>query len=162
LHLDSAETILRGFQQIRDSVSHHAPEARFEGVIVQKMGMRGYELIVGIKRDPQFGPIVMVGLGGIYVEVFRDVAFRIAPLRERSAYQMLKETRVSALLRGVRGQPPSDIGAVAETLLRLSQLSLEQPLIEELDINPLLVYPRGNGVAVVDVRIAVRRHENTA
>ncbi|MCS7176805.1 MAG: acetate--CoA ligase family protein [Candidatus Kapabacteria bacterium] len=135
----------------------NAPQARFEGVIVQKMGARGHELILGIKRDPQFGPIIMVGLGGIYVEVFRDVAFRIAPLRERSAYLMIEETRVASLLQGIRGQPPADIDAVADCLLRLSQLSLEQSLVDELDINPLL-YPKGNGVAVVDVRIAVRRH----
>jgi len=162
LHLDSPEAVRRGFEQIQHAVAQHAPEADFQGVIVQKMGARGHELILGVKRDVHFGPIIMAGLGGIYVEVFRDVAFRIAPLRERSAYLMLEETRVSALLHGVRGQPAADIDAVAECLLRLSQLALEQPLVEELDINPLLVYPRGNGAVVVDVRIAVRQSEPAA
>jgi acetyltransferase len=158
LNLASPEEVRKGFHQIREAVSRHAPQARFDGVLVQKMSPRGHEVILGIKRDPQFGPILMVGLGGIYVEVFRDVAFRIAPLRERSAYQMLSETRLADLLRGVRGQPPADIDAVAECLLRLSQLAMEQPLIEELDINPLLVYPQGKGAAVVDVRIAISSH----
>ncbi len=157
LNLDSPEAVYRGFTDIYSAVSRFAPEARFQGVIVQKMGERGHELILGMKRDQQFGPIIMAGLGGIYVEVFRDVSFRIAPLRERSAYLMLEETRAGALLRGVRGQPPADIDAVADCLLRLSQLALEQEDLEELDINPLLVYPQGNGAAVVDVRIAVRQ-----
>ncbi|MEN3026123.1 MAG: acetate--CoA ligase family protein [Chlorobiota bacterium] len=157
LNVPSPEAVHAGFRHIQQAVMQNAPQARFEGIIVQKMGARGHELILGIKRDPQFGPIIMAGLGGIYVEVFRDVAFRIAPLRERSAHLMIEETRVASLLRGIRGQPPADIDAVADCLLRLSQLSLEQPLVDELDINPLLVYPKGNGVAVVDVRIAVRR-----
>lgn len=158
LNLDSPAAVCRGFEQIADAIARNAPGARFDGVIVQRMGGRGHELILGIKRDEQFGPLIMVGLGGIYVEVFRDVAFRIAPLRERSAQLMLEETRVAALLRGLRGQPPADVNAVVECLLRLSQLAVEQPMLDELDINPLLVYPAGNGVAVVDVRIAVRRH----
>lgn len=161
LHVDSPESARRAFDQIHKAILEHSPGARFDGVLVQKMGERGHELILGVKRDEQFGPIVMVGLGGIYVEIFRDVAFRIAPLRERSAHLMLEETRAAALLRGARGQPPADIDTVAEYLLRLSQLSLEQPEIEELDINPLLVYPRGNGAVVVDVRIAVRRNDKT-
>ncbi len=157
LNVDSPAAVRQGFERIAEAVARHAPGARFDGVIVQRMGGRGQELILGIKRNEQFGPIIMVGLGGIYVEVFRDVAFRIAPLRERSAHLMLEETRVATLLRGIRGQPPADVDAVVECLLRLSQLAVEQPSIDELDINPLLVYPEGNGVAVVDVRIAVRR-----
>jgi acetyl coenzyme A synthetase (ADP forming)-like protein len=162
LNVDSPSAVAAAFERIRSAIAERAPQARFHGVILQRMGQRGVELILGMKRDPQFGPILMAGLGGIYVEVFRDVAFRIAPLRERSAYQMLTSIRSAAVLQGARGQPPADLDAAAECILRLSQLAMEQPQIEELDINPLLVYPKGNGAAVVDVRIAVTAPDSSA
>jgi acetyl coenzyme A synthetase (ADP forming)-like protein len=162
LNVDSPSAVAAAFERIRSAIAERAPQARFHGVILQRMGQRGVELILGMKRDPQFGPILMAGLGGIYVEVFRDVAFRIAPLRERSAYQMLTSIRSAAMLQGARGQPPADLDAAAECILRLSQLAMEQPQIEELDINPLLVYPKGNGAAVVDVRIAVTAPDSSA
>ena len=123
------------------------------GVLVQKMLPKGKEIILGMTRDPKFGPLLMFGLGGIYTEALRDVSFRLAPLRENVAGEMIRSIRSYRLLEGVRGEKPSDVGAVAECLLRLSQLVTEHPRIKELDINPLIVYARGTGAMVADARI---------
>jgi len=114
----------------------------------------GREVILGGKRDPSFGPVVMFGLGGVYVEVFEDVAFRLAPLTREEAEEMVSEVRGSRLLRGVRGEPPADVEAVVEALLSLSRLLVECSKVVEVDINPLLVFERG--VAAVDARVVVR------
>jgi acetyltransferase len=113
----------------------------------------GKEVILGVTRDERFGPVLMFGLGGIYAETFRDVSFRLAPIRENVATEMIHEIRSIKLLEGVRGEPPSDLHAVADCLLRLSQFVTDHPQISELDINPLLVYPRGKGAMVADARI---------
>jgi acyl-CoA synthetase (NDP forming) len=126
------------------------------GVLIQKMLPRGKEVILGVKRDDRFGPVLMFGLGGIYTEVLRDVAFRLAPIRENVAEEMIHDIRSIKLLQGVRGEPPSDLPAVAECLLRLSQLVTDHPRIQELDINPLLVYARGKGAMVADARIILK------
>jgi len=123
------------------------------GVLIQKMMDRGKEVILGVTRDNRFGPVLMVGLGGIYTEILKDVSFRLAPIRENEADEMIREIRTIKLLQGARGEPPSDLGAVAECLLRLSQFVTDHPNIHELDINPLLVYPRGKGAVVADARI---------
>jgi len=157
LNLNSDSDVKQAFEKIINSVKQHLPEARIEGVIVQAMAKKGREVILGLKRDPQFGPILMFGLGGIYVEVLRDVTFRFAPVRELGAYRMVRDIRTYKLLEGVRGEPPADIDKIVECIERLSQLAIEQDLIEELDINPLIVYPQGEGAVVVDVRIMVRR-----
>jgi acetyltransferase len=119
------------------------------------MAQRGREVILGLTRDPQFGPVLVFGLGGIYVEVLKDVSFRLAPIREYSALRMVEDTKTSAILRGVRGEPPSDVDALVTCLLRLSQLAVECPEIAELDINPLFAYAQGHGAAVADVRIRI-------
>ena len=157
LNLNSDSDVRQAFDKIINSVKQHLPEARIEGVIVQAMAKKGREVILGLKRDPQFGPILMFGLGGIYVEILRDVTFRFAPVRELGAYRMVRDIRTYKLLEGVRGEPPADIDKIVECIERLSQLAIEQDLIEELDINPLIVYPQGEGAVVVDVRIMVRR-----
>jgi acetyltransferase len=157
LNLNSDSDVRQAFDKIINSVKQHLPEARIEGVIVQAMAKKGREVILGLKRDPQFGPILMFGLGGIYVEVLRDVTFRFAPVRELGAYRMVRDIRTYRLLEGVRGEPPADIDKIVECIERLSQLAIEQDLIEELDINPLIVYPQGEGAVVVDVRIMLRR-----
>jgi acetyltransferase len=157
LNLNSDSDVRQAFDKIINSVKQHLPEARIEGVIVQAMAKKGREVILGLKRDPQFGPILMFGLGGIYVEVLRDVTFRFAPVRELGAYRMVRDIRTYRLLEGVRGEPPADIDKIVECIERLSQLAIEQDLIEELDINPLIVYPQGEGAVVVDVRIMVKR-----
>lgn len=129
------------------------PEAQIWGVTVQEMVPGGKEVILGMSRDPQFGPLLAFGLGGIYVEVLKDVTFRVAPITAGEADAMMNEIRGAPLLRGVRGEPPSDLGAIRDALLRVSQLVSEFPELVELDVNPLVVHPKG-GVAI-DVRIVV-------
>jgi acetyltransferase len=131
------------------------PRADLRGVMVQETAPGGREVTLGSSRDPQFGPLVMFGLGGIYVEVLRDVSFRIAPFGRRHASRMIEEIRAAALLRGVRGEPPSDVAAIAECLLRVSQMVTDFPEIVELDINPLKVGEPGAGAVAVDARITI-------
>ena len=121
----------------------YLPEARILGCQVQQMVPAGLEILVGMNRDPQFGPLVTFGLGGIYVETLKDVSFRIAPFSYIEAGEMLAEIRAHALLDGVRGKPAADKEAIINTLLRIGQLVMDFPEITELDINPLMVYPRG-------------------
>ena len=135
-------------------MEEHTPDARITGVLVQQQLGGGREVIVGGKCDPSFGPVVMFGLGGVYVELFEDVAFRLAPLTREEAGEMISEVRGSRLLRGVRGDPPADVEAVVGSLLALSRLLVECPEVAEVDVNPLLVFERG--VAAVDARVVVR------
>ncbi len=123
------------------------------GVLVQKMLPRGKEVILGMSRDPRMGPLLMFGLGGIYTEALKDVAFRLAPIRENEALEMIMGIRSHKLLRGFRGEAPSDLEAIGDCLLRLSQLVSSHPRIRELDINPLLVYAAGQGCMVADARV---------
>jgi acetyltransferase len=125
--------------------------------MVQQMAPQGQEIILGAQRDAQFGPLLMAGMGGIHVEVFKDVAFRLAPLCEQDAHAMIMETAAGKLLQGVRGQPPSDISAAVAIIQRLGQLAADFPCISEMDINPLIVGSAGTGAWAVDVRIAVDR-----
>ena len=134
--------------------------AQIWGALVQEMVRGGKETILGMKRDAQFGALLMFGLGGIYVEVLRDVTFRIAPIRELGARHMIEDIKSIKLLKGYRGEPPSDIDAVAQALLRLSQLVIDFPEIEEMDINPLIVLPQGSGARVVDARILIADEQN--
>jgi len=155
LGIGNSETLQTEFAALLSRVEEHAPGARVQGVLVQRMLSGGREVILGGKRDPSFGPVVMFGLGGVYVEVFEDVAFRLAPLTREEAERMVSEVQGSRLLRGVRGEPPADVGAVVEALLALSRLLVECPEVVEVDVNPLLVFERG--VAAVDARVVVRR-----
>jgi acetyltransferase len=127
------------------------------GVLIQKMLDKGKEVILGVTRDPGLEPVLMFGLGGIYTETLKDVSFRMAPLRENEAEGMIHEIRSIKLLQGVRGEAPSDLAAVGECLLRLSQFVNDHPRIQELDINPLLVYPRGKGAMAADARIILSK-----
>jgi acetyltransferase len=155
LNLRTPDDAGRAYTEIIRAVRAHLPDADVKDVIVQAMAHRGREVILGLNRDPQFGPVVMFGLGGIYVEVLKDVTFRLAPIREFGVRRMVEETRTSAILKGVRGEPASDVEALVTCLQRLSQLAVEYPQIAELDINPLFVYPQGQGAAVADVRVRV-------
>jgi acetyltransferase len=134
-------------------VLQHKPEARIKGIQISKMILSGEEVILGIKRDPSFGPVIMFGLGGVYVEVFKDVSFRVAPIDEIIADSMIKQIRSYKILDGIRGKVPRDIAAIRECLMRLSQLALECPQIKELDINPLIVLEETKGCFVADARI---------
>jgi len=119
------------------------------------MAPRGQEVIVGARRDPQFGPVLMFGLGGTFVEVLKDVAFRLAPISRQDAREMVLETAAGRLLQGVRGAPPADLDAVVDVLCRIGQLVVDCDQIAELDVNPLIVGQAGQGAWAVDVRIAV-------
>jgi len=133
----------------------YAPTATLRGVLVQEMVRGGKEVILGVSRDPQFGPLIMFGFGGIYVEVLKDVAFRVAPIDRRHAQEMVHEIRAAALLGGVRGERPADTEAIVEALLRISQLAVEFPEIVEMDVNPLAALEPGRGVVAIDSRITI-------
>ncbi len=151
--LQSAAEVQAAFSEIVASVKKHQPEARIEGVAVQKMAPQGIEVIVGMSKDPQFGPVLMFGLGGILVEVLRDVAFRIVPLEPRDARQMVREIKGFPVLQGVRGQDPADVEALEKLLLQLSEFVEAHPEIEELDLNPVFAYK--DGCLAVDARIVI-------
>lgn len=136
-----------------DRVRSREPDATVWGVTVMKMLPKGNEVILGSTRDPRFGPLLMFGLGGIYTEALKDVAFGLAPLRVATAKHMIDSIRSVVLLKGFRGAPPSDVGAAAECLMRLSQLVSDFPEISELDVNPLILYPKGEGAMAADARI---------
>ncbi len=158
LNLQTDEEVREAFQRIMERAQAAVPEADLWGVYVQKFIAEpgGLEVILGMHREPHFGPLLMFGLGGVYVEVLKDVTFRIAPVRELGAYRMLREIRAKALLDGYRGQPPRDVKAIAECIMRLSQLAVEMEDIAELDINPLLVMESGRGARVLDARILLQ------
>jgi acyl-CoA synthetase (NDP forming) len=124
------------------------------GILVQKMISQGKEVILGAKRDPSFGPIVLFGLGGIYVEIFKEGSLRVAPIHRSEAEEMISESKAVNLLKGVRGERPSDIAALVENLLRLSQLMIDFPEIEGVDINPVKVLEKG--AIAVDARIVLK------
>jgi acetyltransferase len=156
LNLASASDVRDAFDLIVYRATRHMPDATIWGCQVQQMVKGGKEVIIGMNRDPQFGPLIMFGLGGVYVEALKDVTFRVAPIDRREAKEMLGEIRAYNLLRGVRGEKPSDLDAIADTLVRVSQLVTDFPDIVEMDINPLLVFPAGQGVLGLDMRLALK------
>jgi acyl-CoA synthetase (NDP forming) len=141
------------FNKIIDNVNQIMPDAKIEGVQVTKQIQNGQEIILGIKKDPSFGPVIMFGLGGIFVEIFRDISFRIAPVDKPAAYEMINEIKTSALLSGIRGRIPLDIESVADAIVKISSLAMDCPQIKELDINPLIVKEKGYGCFVADTKI---------
>jgi acetyltransferase len=136
-------------------VGQRLPEARIRGVYLEKMCDRGREVILGMTRDPQFGPMLMFGLGGIFVEVMKDVTFHLAPVTADEALEMLRNTKSYALLEGTRGEARVDVNGIANCLQRLSQLVTDFPQIEEMDINPLIVGEFGTIPMVADARITI-------
>ena len=154
--LADAKQVAEAFYEMTQRAKRVMPDAVIKGVLVQEMITGGKEVILGMSKDPQFGPLLMFGLGGIYVEALKDVSFRIAPITPREAKAMIGEIRANALLRGARGEKPTDIESIKDGLLRLSKLVMDFPNICELDINPLMVFPvdRGGSVAI-DVRINI-------
>jgi len=153
LGLESHEEVAEGYDEIIRSVQAAQPSAIIEGVSVQEMAAPGVEVIVGVTTDPQFGPVMMFGLGGIMVEVLGDVAFRLAPLGEGDARDMIDEIQGRQVLDGVRGQPPVDVGAVETMLDRVSQFAAGHPEVAELDLNPVIASPEG--AIAVDARIVL-------
>jgi acetyltransferase len=155
INLANAEQVRDAFDLMMLRIQKRAPNAHLRGVYVEKMGQRGREVILGMTRDPQFGPMLMFGLGGIFVEVMKDVTFHLAPITAEEAMQMLKGTRSYALLQGARGQAPVDLDAIAGALQRISQLVTDYPQVTELDINPFIVGPVGVQAYVADARMTL-------
>ncbi|MGD9532168.1 MAG: acetate--CoA ligase family protein [Candidatus Nitrosocosmicus sp.] len=155
--LKNAEEVKNAYNSILSNVKNYNPNAKIEGVLVQEMVTNSKELILGAKQDKLFGPLLMFGLGGIYVEILKDVNFRLAPISQSEAQEMVESIKTISLLKGARGEKPSDIPSIVDCLLRLSQLIVDFPEIEEFDINPLLVLEEGRGSRVVDVRIGLKK-----
>ncbi len=153
--LRDADQVRAAWSRMQESVRAAAPTARIEGFEVEAQVSGGKEVLVGVQRDPGFGPIVVFGMGGIYVEVLRDVTFRLAPVRPLSAQHMVESVKAFPLLKGVRGEAPSDLPALQEAIERVSQLAVELPQVSELDLNPLIVRPAGKGVVAVDARVVL-------
>ena len=153
LDIKSKEEVFSSYNRIIENVRGVKPDARIKGVFIRRMIPPGEEVILGLKRDPSFGPVIMFGLGGIFVEVYKDVSFRIAPLDNISVNKLITETKASEILSGVRGRVPRDIKSLKECILRLSQLAVECPQIKELDINPLIILEDGKGSFVADTKI---------
>ncbi len=155
LNVTNGEAVEDTYDLMTLKIWKKVPDARIEGVYVERMVAKGLELIIGMTRDPQFGPMLMFGLGGIFVEVMKDVTFHLAPITEQEAIQMLKSTRSYAMLQGRRGQGGVDIAAIASGLQRISQLTTDFPQILELDINPFIVGNFGSEPVVADVRMTL-------
>ena len=155
INLSSAADVRDAFDLIVYRATRYMPNAEIWGCLVQQQVKSGKEVILGMSRDPQFGPLLLFGLGGIYVEALKDVTFRVAPIGQRAAMEMMQEIRSYPLLRGVRGEKSADMEATADVLLRLSQLVTDFPEIVELDINPLKVFDQGNGALALDMRLVL-------
>ena len=153
LNLRTADEVRLAFGRIRDALAKHQPAARFEGVAVQPMAKPGLELIAGIVRDERFGPLIVVGLGGIFVELLKDTALRLAPVDVKEARTMLLSLRGAAMLHGVRGAAAVDLDAVANAIAKLSEFAAATPEIKEMDLNPIVAYP--SGIITLDARILV-------
>ena len=151
LNVKSQKEARKAYNQIVENIKKHKPDARIDGILVQEMAPCGTEIIVGSIKDAQFGSTLMFGLGGTFVEVMKDVSFRIAPITEADAQEMISEIRAYPILQGYRGQPPCDISAIIRILLSTSKLVMDHQEIKELDLNPVIVYEKG--AKTVDARI---------
>jgi acyl-CoA synthetase (NDP forming) len=154
-NITTSSLVRESFRAIIRNAKKSNSTVRIEGVLVQKMAEKTFEFVVGGIRDPQFGPLVMFGLGGIYIELFKDVAFRLAPVTRMEARSMMAETKSSRLLTGFRGSKPLDQGSAGAAVSSVGKMMTSLKEIESIDINPLLVYPKG--AIAVDVRIVLRK-----
>ncbi|MFA4872160.1 MAG: acetate--CoA ligase family protein [Patescibacteria group bacterium] len=151
INLPNEKELLSAYREMDKKIKSKFSRAKIDGYLVGEM-VKGWEIIVGMKRDPQFGPIIMVGAGGIYTEVFKDVAFRLAPLTRSDAQEMIKELKIYKLFAGARGKKPLDINSVIDLLVKLGDFSCQFPEIKEIDLNPVMVKEKGKGCSIVDVR----------
>jgi acyl-CoA synthetase (NDP forming) len=151
VNLKNKVEVENAFDEIMQSCKTAVPAAKIEGVSVQPMGKPGIEVIIGVIKDPSFGPTIMFGLGGVFVEVLKDVAFRIIPIEESDAFDMINEIKGKKLLEGYRGQEPADVACLQQMLVKLSDFVNETPEIQEIDMNPVFAYK--DGAVVVDARI---------
>lgn len=148
------------FTELIDNARAYKPDARILGVAIQEYLPPAREVIVGTLQDPSFGAVVMFGLGGVWVEVLRDVSFRLAPLDQRDAEEMIKEIKGYPILAGMRGMPPVDMGALVDIIIKVGQLAHEFPEIAEMDINPVFAFEDGKGAVAADARIILRKSED--
>ncbi len=153
LNIKNSSDLRKAAEEMRTNIQQKMPDAQIYSYLVEKMAPQGQEVIVGMRRDSGFGPVMMFGMGGIFVELIKDVAFRIAPLTRQDAEEMIFETKAARLLQGYRGEPAADVEAVISTILRLSQLACDFPQIDEIEINPLLVLTAGEGAIALDGRV---------
>lgn len=151
--LEDADQVEKAYQEIMDAVKAKQPNATIQGVAVQQMARPGVEVIIGMSKDPQFGPVIMFGLGGILVEILKDVSFRIVPLAKRDAKEMIREVKGFPLLEGYRGQEPADIPCLEEMIMKVSDFAEKNPQVKELDLNPIFAYK--DGAVAVDARVVL-------
>jgi acetyltransferase len=157
LNLRSTEEVKEAYERIHQNAKAAKPDAVIDGIYVIKMVSGSEEIILGIKRDPSFGPVVMFGMGGIFVEIFKDVSFGVAPLSKKEARTMIEQTKAFEILKGARGRAPRDIDAVIDAIQRLGQLAVDFPEIDELDINPMFVLDEGMGCVIGDARMILKK-----
>jgi acyl-CoA synthetase (NDP forming) len=155
LSLNNATEVKKAYDEILKKVRKQYPEAAVHGVSVQRMARPGTEVIIGTTKDPQFGPVIMFGLGGVFVELLKDVSFRIIPVKRKDAQEMIQEIKGYPLLQGYRGKEPASIPALVEIILKISKFIEQTPQIKELDLNPIFAY-RDKAVAV-DARIILEK-----
>ncbi|MBS3793375.1 MAG: acetate--CoA ligase family protein [Candidatus Thorarchaeota archaeon] len=165
VNLNSDDEVKEAFEEIMENAKAYGKEQGHEvdlsrGVFISDFAEEGTEVIVGVTEDPQFGHALMFGLGGIFVEVLRDVTFRLIPLREVDAREMVKEIKASKILEGVRGEPPRDVDVLVDIIMAVSKMVEENPEISELDCNPTFVYAEGKGAKVVDARILIEKEQD--
>jgi len=160
LGIKDIEGAVKSYRQIISNVKKYVPNAKIVGVLYQKMASPGYiEVIVGATRDQTFGPVVMFGIGGIFVELLKDVSFRLAPLDPEDADDMIKEIKGYRLLEGYRGMPPRDVEAIKDILIKTSKIITDIDRIQDIDLNPIMLYEKGKGALTVDVRVILRKFE---
>ncbi|HEY33623.1 MAG TPA: acetyl-CoA synthetase [Dehalococcoidia bacterium] len=153
LDLGTAEEVGKAYDEIMAAIKKAYPQAKIQGVSVQKMARPGVEIIVGMSKDAQFGPVLMFGLGGILVEILKDVSFRIVPLVKRDAAEMIRDIKGYPLLEGYRGQEPVDVANLEDMILKVSDFVEKHPEIKELDLNPIFAYK--DGAVAVDARVVL-------
>jgi acyl-CoA synthetase (NDP forming) len=151
INIRDAEGVREGYKKIIENVKARVPDAEITGILVQEMAPDGTQVIVGSTKDPTFGSTIMFGLGGIFVEVLKDVSFRLVPITRVDAEEMVREIKAYKILEGVRGMPPADQETILDILMKTSEMLVECPEIKELDMNPILVYEKG--AKIVDARV---------
>lgn len=155
LNLKTPEEVVRAYDNIMTSVRKHFPNAKIQGVSVQQMAKPGIEVIIGMSKDPQFGPVIVFGLGGIMVKIIKDVSLRIAPLSPRDAREMIREIKGYKMLTGYRGQRPVDTATLEKWLVNISRFVMANPEIKEIDLNPIFAYNKG--AVAVDARVILEK-----
>jgi acetyl-CoA synthetase (ADP-forming) len=151
INLKNEDEVKAAYTRILDNAKKYKEDAKIVGILVEEMATQSTEIIIGAVKDPQFGPTIMFGLGGIFVELLKDVTFRVAPITAQEAAEMVVEVQAFPLLNGYRNTPPADVKAIVNLIVRVSKLVTENPEIKELDLNPVMAYKEG--VKTVDARI---------